>query len=761
MLTFILALLFGSADAELEPVQNGFIDLSYVEFHSSGPLKLDGDWLYLPHQFLDPHSPYTPNETYVVPSLLPTETGYGTYILQIKLNPNTKNLGLQIPDIYSSYNLYINGDLVEQKGIPAKNKAAEVPFRLIKVIPLPSNDLIRLVLHTSNYHHHKNGINKSVLIGSYDELAQNQFLSRTFDTFVGGGLLVGFCFFLGFYFYGRRDLTALYFALFCFTYSIRTAASGNHMVNLLIPEFPWDLQIRIEYGSLYLSTIFFGYFVYYLFPNNLPRLLIDIYTVVALIFIPLTIFIPPYYFTKINIVHLLAMIIGVFLVTFSFVRALFVKPRSSYYSILSLVGFLIVLMTKTLDYFNVVDEVLLVTFLGQIIFILSHALILSNHFSANWREAKENAEASAKAKSDFLSVMSHEIRTPLNSVIGTTHQLLEENPKPEQQSNLTNLRVSSENLLNIVNNILDFNQIDSGNLQLEDSSINLRDLAKNLTIPARQFAKEKGLSLKVDIAEDIPTSLKVDVTRITQILTNLLNNAIKFTEKGSVTLKISQIDHTGKNYTILFEVIDTGIGIKKSKLQGIFDPFRQVSSSISRKYGGTGLGLTITKKLLELMNSNLKIESQPEVGSRFYFTLTLPTGAVAKRRPKQTTTKDLHSAKVLIVDDHELNRFLTKNFLEKWNSKVSIAVDGKGAIDEVNKSPTDLILMDIQMPEMDGFETTEVIRSNGFENPIIAITADSYINKERFTRSGIDDVITKPFEPEDLYNKIRSHLKMN
>ena len=739
-------------------VKNGVVNLSSHNFQSTKQVKLDGDWGFAKNKFVPPEAIHTINQLHAVPHLWEDPTGYATYSLQIILPQNSPELGLQLPDIYSSYQLTINGQYADIKGYAAAKREDAIPFRMSKIIPIPLEyDTLNILIHASNYRHHKGGIGKPIVIGDLIYLEHWAFLSRTFDAFIGGSLMVGFFFFLGLYLYGRHDKTSLYFALFCLTYSVRVCFSGNHMINHMIPSFPWDIQIRIEYATLYLTTIFFGYFVYYLFPKTISKIFVKAYTVIAAIFIPLALFTPPFFFTQANIIHLAFMLLGIFIITFLFLKSVVERVENSVYSLLSILGFLIVLSTKTLDYFNIFDEILLITFLGQIFFFLSHALVLSNHFSNSWKVARDNAEASAIAKTNFLSVMSHEIRTPLNSVIGTTHHLIDNYPRKDQQADLKNLKTSSENLLGIINNILDFNKIESGNLTLEMRDIDLNEFMFRFKGQVNQLAEEKGLELSFEIDTDI-TPLKADETRLTQVLGNLIHNAIKFTDSGVIKVCLKLLKDMDDRQTIEFVVIDSGIGIKEQDIEMIFDPFKQVSNSNTRNFSGTGLGLTITKRLVELMGSNLKIESWPKKGSKFFFDLTLMKGVTPPKPNLEVRDRDLHETKVLLVDDHDLNVLMTKNFLIKWKADVTVAMSGQEAIEKIEDNNFDVILMDIQMPEMDGFEASKAIRNKGYGNTIIAVTADSYQEPETFMRAGINDYLSKPFDPKVLYQTIKSNI---
>ena len=379
-------------------------------------------------------------------------------------------------------------------------------------------------------------------------------------------------------------------------------------------------------------------------------------------------------------------------------------------------------------------------------------------------DAREQALQLSEAKEMFLSVMSHEIRTPLNAVIGMTHLLLDNNPKASQIDDLNILKFSGENLLNIINDILDFTKIETGNLQLESVPFDLHTLCVDIINSLQLNAAKKGNQLTLRYDEAIPEQLLGDKTRLYQILINLLGNAIKFTENGKIELKIKLKLQSGEKASIYFEVKDTGIGIPKDKQSYIFETFTQARADISRKYGGTGLGLAITKRLLKLYQSEIKVDSTEGKGTTFSFLIQFDKLSAAHQSPNAIVVPSMFTGrKILVVDDNEVNILIAKRFLSKWGLIIDFAANGEEAINKIVNNVYDLVFMDIRMPGIDGFDTTRIIREipgEYFKNlPIIALTASTLHNENmKFKESGMDGHILKPFNPEEIKAVLASYF---
>ncbi len=387
---------------------------------------------------------------------------------------------------------------------------------------------------------------------------------------------------------------------------------------------------------------------------------------------------------------------------------------------------------------------------------------VNNHF----KQLKEVAEKASLAKSHFLSTMSHEIRTPMNAVIGFTHLLQQLDPTPEQSEYLKLLKFSAENLLVLINDILDFNKIEAGKIEFEEADYDIKDLINNIRLSLLQNANEKNIGVEFLFDNNLPSMVNGDPIRTGQILTNLINNAIKFTNEGRVTIRASLNKKLADSTVIDFEVTDTGIGIEEDKIEHIFESFTQAAADTSRKFGGTGLGLAITKKLLELMGSEIKVKSEFGKGSVFYFTLSVKNSA--QHSVSETNNqpgikqKSLNGLKILVADDNNINIIMIKKFMKTWDIECDTAENGVIALELVKANDYQLILMDLEMPEMDGFQCTSEIRrlpGDFYKNlPIIALTASSIPDiKDKAYLAGMNDFVSKPFNPGELYKKIAAY----
>ncbi len=376
-------------------------------------------------------------------------------------------------------------------------------------------------------------------------------------------------------------------------------------------------------------------------------------------------------------------------------------------------------------------------------------------------EAKLKAEMTSKTKSNFFSMMSHELRTPLYAVTGITHLLLEEDPKPSQQQYLKSLKFSGDHLLSLVNNILQANKLEDNTITIGESTFNLKANIDNIIKSFDLLIKDQENELNIAYDTEIPELLVGDSLKISQILINLISNAIKFTKNGTIRLSVEKLAETAEDVQLHFCVQDTGIGIPKEKQEKVFEVFSQNHDAANQEYQGSGLGLSIVKKLLQLYDSDIHLESKVNVGTTFTFDI---------RFPKATEHTDIHAEvdiddvdfsqlKMLVVDDNKINQMLTQKILSTKQITTDIVASGAEAIEIVKNNHYDLILMDIHMPEMDGYEATSAIRKFNKKVPIIAFTAVSLDDSlPKIINSGMNDMIIKPFVAKQLFMLIQKYM---
>jgi len=377
-------------------------------------------------------------------------------------------------------------------------------------------------------------------------------------------------------------------------------------------------------------------------------------------------------------------------------------------------------------------------------------------FEAKLDEARKTAEKASQIKSDFLSMISHELRTPLNAIAGSTYSLLHDQPNETQKSALNTINFAVDNLIIMINDLLDFQKIEAGKLTIEKTPFNIHKLVNQIIKGLSFHAKDSNNKLELNISEDLNIWLNGDKTRLSQVLNNLITNALKFTKEGNVDVTVSFKELIDRRAKIYFEVKDTGIGIDRANQEMIFNDFDQVKPSFSTKYGGTGLGLSITRKLLDLMGGAIQLESEVGVGSRFYFELDfdLVEDLPIVKIPKIEDQNEPCKLKLLMAEDNDVNALVLGKIIKKWGYSYERVYNGEEAVKAVEKTDFDCVLMDIQMPIMDGFDATVAIKSFS-DIPIIALTAASKLEIiDKIDECGFDGFVAKPIDAVELLKKI-------
>ncbi|GAB3175698.1 ATP-binding protein [Telluribacter humicola] len=753
--------------------EQGLLDLRNSEFSDQG-IQLEGEWKLYWNQLLVSASPTEYHEYVRLPKLwahtqwkqqpLPTK-GYATYSLDVLLPATSEPLALFVPDTYSSYALYANGHLIAHNGKTGTSPESTVPYWSQHVVPITADsDTLRLTLQVANFHHAKGGPYKHIRIGYLAALQAAHQVNFAFDIFLAGCLFMGGLFFLGLYLFGHHEKPNLYFSLFSILYSYRIVGTKQYALHDLFPHLDWALTLHFEYLSLFLSILMFTLYTRELYPKDTNKYLVRFIAGCCVTFAVATLLLPTTLFTHLVIPFLVLMAVGIPYTFYVYWVAARKHRPGARYALMSTGALLIVFVVIILEYFRIATPNKLLLFVGYIGFFFLQSLILSFRFASALKKAKESAEIGLKAKSEFLSTMSHEIRTPLNSVIGMTHLMLRDDPRPDQKQHLDVLLFSANNLLTIVNDILDFNKIEAGKITFATGPIDLATIARNIASGYSKSANDMGIELRAVIDPALTRKVIGDHTRTSQVISNLVQNAIKFTPKGSVTLRLRVEDHTDEDITVTIAVEDTGIGIAPEKQKEIFERFTQVDSSATRGFSGTGLGLAISKRILELQQVDLHLTSEPNVGSTFYFTQTFPLAPVVEAVAKPVvptatlSEKPLEDVHILIVEDNKMNVLVAQNFLKRWGATSDVAANGKEALTKLDPSRHDLVLMDLHMPVMDGYEATRLLRERGESIPIIALTASIAQEVEgRVYSIGFNDIVVKPFNPNELLRVIAAH----
>jgi signal transduction histidine kinase/ActR/RegA family two-component response regulator len=377
-------------------------------------------------------------------------------------------------------------------------------------------------------------------------------------------------------------------------------------------------------------------------------------------------------------------------------------------------------------------------------------------------QTSEKLKRTSSAKTDFLATMSHEIRTPMNAILGMTHFLKEDNPREDQLESINVIDFSGKTLLSLIDDILDFSKIDAGKIEFEQTDFNVKNLLTTISESFKTTAINKKVELITEMGENLPNFLNGDSAKLTQILNNLVSNALKFTQEGSIKIMTRRIAEKGDEIKVEFKVVDTGIGISKERLDSIFESFVQANKTTKRLYGGTGLGLSISKKLVELQGGSIKVESEEGKGSEFKVELTFGKAEVqeeAKPTNVFASNDSILDLKVLVAEDNLVNQKVMKSFLKRWEVDCVIVNSGLEVLEVLKETHFDLILMDLEMPDMDGYEATLAIREMEdpikSKIPIFALTASALSEvKDRVYAVGMDDFVTKPFNPVELKRKL-------
>lgn len=780
--------------------KGGLLEFGDWDFIGDGPLGLDGEWEFYWGQLLEPKDLPPRKDThdvnlinlprawngYIVQDQKLTGDGYATFRLNITRHDYDTAMALKIPIMCTAYKLWANGELLAENGRVGDGPQEMIPQYRPQIASLNYGEgSLELVIQVSNYRHRKGGIWESIKIGTETQIRGQRDLRLAFQLLLVGGFLALGIHYLGLYFVRRKEPYSVYFALACLLMALRLLLVGEIYFIQMFPLFNWEWELKLEYLTYYLSMLSLLLLLEALFPDEVSSLIRNITAALSLAYGGLVLLTPARIYT-----HTLAsyQLYTIFLV-FYFIRVLVMASRHQREGApFMLTGGVIYSFAIMYDIFFSNFRTLAIGHLaplGLFLFLLAQHLALMNRLSAAFFRLEDLSErllALDELKNEFLANISHEIRTPLSGILGIAQSLLDgvSDPLTEgQRHNASLILISSKRLSILVDDIMDFCRLKNMDISLEAAALNLHQEVELVLETCRPLIRGKELELKNLIPEKIPL-VDADENRLQQILYNLIGNAIKFTESGSIT--ISAFEHQE-----LIEVLitDTGIGISPEHGERIFQPFEQADPSISHLYGGTGLGLSVSKSLVELHGGTIWVESELDSGSSFHFTLPRSAASIAlvggkKQRPPtwaglqvqkpveevaMARGQDSDSSQILVVDDDPINLQVLVNQLSLEDYHVITATSGPQALSLIDQmgGNIDLVILDVMMPKMSGYEVSRQLRQRYslFDLPILMLTAKNRVDDiTAGFEAGANDYIAKPFDKNELLARVHTLLAL-
>ncbi|WCL48624.1 SpoIIE family protein phosphatase [Leptospira sp. GIMC2001] len=782
----------------------GQSDESKIEWNpeKNPVISLDGNWDFYWNEWLEPSKtpsniswkmdiPGTWNST-LEDHGIDSALGYGTFRILVNSDTLIEDGAIRLPDVASAGIFIWNGRELHRNGNPSISPDEHRAKFQVSTHPIViQKGINELLIQVSNYSYHKGGIWEPIKIGKRIELSRKQFMVSSRELFLSGSIFIMAFYHFGIFFLRSRDKSSLWFALFCLLISLRILVTGERVLFQLIPEFSWYGGLVIEYSGFYLAPAFFLFFIYELFPDFVPKKIFQIVGGIFVIFESFIFLLPTTVFPSLNIYFYVYLGLSILLGIYVTVRAVLNRKDGS---IIFAFGFIVLVLCTINDSLNAEDVIY--TFhslsIGLFLFIFSQSFLLSKKFSQAFDEVEKMSiklMTLDKLKDEFLANTTHELKTPLNGIIGLAESVSLGSAgaiPPGARDDLEMIVYSGKRLSHLVDDILDFSKMKNSGIELNTSPTDLQSMMEIVLATSKSILGQKDITLSNQIPKDFPL-IEADENRLQQILTNLIGNAIKFTEHGSVLMQ-AELD---SSKFAKISIKDTGIGIPKDKQKDIFISFEQVDSSISRRYGGTGLGLTISKQLVELHGGTIGVESEPTKGSCFYFTIpisenqnremsinsskkniwmsksndevNLPTSiepvAIGNSGAIVPSSK---AAMILIVDDEPVNRKVLRNYMNLENYQIREAQNGLEAIHSIQADgPPDLILLDVMMPGMSGYEVAHFLREKYslHELPILILTAKNQISDViAGLEAGANDYLSKPFDKRELITRVRNLL---
>ncbi|TGK87550.1 response regulator [Leptospira noumeaensis] len=710
-------------------------------------------------------------------------TGFAKFSLTILIPENTKTLYLQNGVTRNAFEILVGDESIYKSGIIGESYSTETPHLNVQTVAIPEvkNREIKLSLKISCFHYHICGVATPYSLGNHAGINKSFLEATSRDIFVLTSLLTLAFFHFVLYIFWRDEKTHILFASVCFLAAFRLLSIGEtRFIYNYLPLGVYEIMVRVNGISFVLLYLSFVLYVKEIYNEEKYKLIYRVnFFVASLLFLALPLDLLT--FSKFLAFHLVFSLISILGLLYPIIHGVILKKPGARLFLFSVIATMSLFSLDILTEFAKKGTAYLAQY-GFLVFGLSQALFIADRMIENFKnkerlkQEKESAEAKVNFKTTFLSTMSHEIRTPMNGVLGMAQLLQQTNLTEEQKEYLNLIQFSGDNLLLLVNDILDLSKLESGQFELHLEPVPLQKFMNDCINLFKSQADPNKLKIELEFLNPPPAYLKTDQRRLAQILTNLLSNAVKFTEKGAVTVLVETIPLNENSVRLKVSVKDTGIGIPEDRIVNLFQPFSQVHSHLTEKTRGTGLGLTITKKLIEEMGGSITVQSVYGRGSNFVFQFasqfqseTIPTNEeFEKPEPIQKITKgsflaEKYPLKILVADDDPISQKVSSLFLKKLGYSNLQTDNGEKTLDMVRSESPDLLFVDVQMPDMDGITVTKCIRQSKTitkQPVIIALTANVLEEeKQRCLSAGMDDFMTKPLLLRDLDFMIRKWAK--
>lgn len=794
LLLLLISCRIGKIKENTLQAKDGVLDLSSWDFKTDGASPLAGEWDLYWNQLLEPkdfaESSKTPTGKITLPGTwnnvaigdkrLPGE-GYATFRLRVQLKEPSKQLMIFMPFALTSYRLWVNGEEVLSNGKVGMFARSTYPMLLNKMASLPSNALeYNIVVQVANFSHIRGGIEGIIEIGDEEQMIAATSKRLAFDLFIIGGLLLMGFYHFSLYLFRKKDISTLYFSITCLLFAMFSLVNGERFLNILCPNLGWEILVKIDYIPHYLVLPIFLLFLCSLFPKEDVAAVTKGFVVMGVLFTSVVLFFPAKVYIYTLPLYQILDVLGSLYIIIILVRAVVHRQESAK---VMLMGFLFLAVTVVNDVLYS-HQIIMTAYLipvGFFLFIMFQSYVMSLRISNAFAQVElfsEKLLTLDKLKDEFMANTSHELRTPLNGIIGIAQSLYDgvTGTLTEQaKHNLAMIISSGKRLNNLINDILDFSHLKNRSISLIEKPLIVHDVVDMVVQISDHLIAQKNLKIINDVPHSLPL-VYADEDRMQQILLNLVGNAIKYTEEGTIT--ISAHEERGRCY---ISVADTGIGIPHEQFERIFMPFEQASNTNLTGAGGSGIGLAITKKLVELHGGTIRVDSELGKGSTFTFSLQifgvegeLPVEHTSQTKPKhkmkekltissnviEYTPADTTHSTVLIVDDDPINLQVLMNHLTFAKYTVLKAENGFEALAVVDgATPPDIVLLDVMMPKMSGYEVAVKIREKFtlMEMPILMLTAKNQPQDiVNGLKAGANDYLVKPFDKDELLSRVKT-----